>query len=68
MDSPLWLLQKLQTPDGSFVETVGHPNAPLNTTDQQAPPAGLSPTLLPSHLVVDFTVEESTCCTQNTIH
>ncbi|XP_023815228.1 LIM and calponin homology domains-containing protein 1 isoform X8 [Oryzias latipes] len=55
---PTSLPEKLQTPDGSFVETVGHPNAPLNTTDQQAPPAGLSPTLLPSHLVVDFTVEE----------
>ncbi|XP_078809935.1 LIM and calponin homology domains-containing protein 1 isoform X11 [Oryzias latipes] len=36
---PTSLPEKLQTPDGSFVETVGHPNAPLNTTDQQAPPA-----------------------------
>uniref|UniRef100_A0A3P9M4N2 LIM zinc-binding domain-containing protein n=1 Tax=Oryzias latipes TaxID=8090 RepID=A0A3P9M4N2_ORYLA len=36
---PTSLPEKLQMPEGSFVETVGHPNAPLNTTDQQAPPA-----------------------------
>lgn len=64
--APLWLFQKLQKPEGSF-QTVGHTEAPLNTS-RLAPSAGLSPTLLPLHLVLVFTVTESTCCAHHRIH